>query len=162
LHRTLKLDDLEAAARLARTLALRLSAGDTLCLQGPVGAGKTEVARRIIQTLQSAHGTPEDVPSPTFTLVQTYEAGDLEIWHADLYRLSMLDELHELGLFEAMDTALVLIEWPERMGELAPAGALTLRISLEADDSRRLRLEWSDAKWNSVVNELEQALAGDD
>lgn len=162
MDKTLKLDTLDRTYRLADALAQRLSAGDAVYLKGPVGAGKTEVARRIIQSLQAAEGIAEDVPSPTFTLVQTYQAGDLEIWHADLYRLSTLDELHELGLFEAMDSALVLIEWPERMGALLPAKGLTLDIALDHDDSRMLRLEWSDAKWDSVVKELEQALAVDD
>lgn len=148
---------------MADLLAQRLSAGDAVYLKGPVGAGKTEIARRIIQSLQTAQGVAEDVPSPTFTLVQTYQAGDLEIWHADLYRLSTLDELHELGLFEAMDSALVLIEWPERMGAMLPAQGLMLDIGLaQNDDGRTLRLEWSDAKWDSVVKEIEQALAADD
>lgn len=162
MDKSLKLETLDRTYRVADILARRLSAGDAIYLKGPVGAGKTEVARRIIQSMQAAEGVAEDVPSPTFTLVQTYQAGDLEIWHADLYRLSTLDELHELGLFEAMDTALVLIEWPERMGALLPAGGLTLDIGLDHDDRRTLRLEWSDPKWDSVVKELEQALAGDD
>lgn len=162
---TLKLDTLDRTWLAADLLSRHLKAGDAVFLKGPVGAGKTEVARRIIQTLQSVAGAAEDVPSPTFTLVQTYQAGALEIWHADLYRLSTLDELHELGLFEAMDSALVLIEWPERMGALLPADGLTLDIGLETgpgeDDSRTLRLDWSAAKWDSVVKELEQALAVD-
>lgn len=159
LDTTLKLETLDRTYQVAELLALRLSAGDAVFLKGPVGAGKTELARRIIQTRLAAKGVAEDVPSPTFTLVQTYQAGDLEIWHADLYRLSTLDELHELGLFEAMDGALVLVEWPERMGALLPADGLTLDLALDHGESRSLRLEWSDAKWDSVVKELEQALA---
>ncbi len=162
MDKTLKLETLDRTYQVADLLAERLSAGDTVYLKGPVGAGKTEVARRIIQSMQAAEDVAEDVPSPTFTLVQTYQAGDLEIWHADLYRLSTLDELHELGLFEAMDNALVLIEWPERMGALLPEGGLTLDIGLNHDDGRTLRLEWSDAKWDSIVKEIEQALAADD
>lgn len=163
MDKTLKLETLDQSHRLADILAQRLSAGDAVYLKGPVGAGKTEIARRIIQALQTAaDGAAEDVPSPTFTLVQTYQAGGLEVWHADLYRLSTLDELHELGLFEAMDSALVLIEWPERTGTLLPAGGLTLDIGLDRDEGRTLRLEWSDAKWDSIVKEIEQALAGDD
>lgn len=162
MEKSLKLKTLDQSYLVANLLARHLSAGDAIYLKGPVGAGKTEIARRIIQSLQAAEGVAEDVPSPTFTLVQTYQAGDLEVWHADLYRLSTLDELHELGLFEAMDNALVLIEWPERMGALLPAGGLTLDIGLDHDDSRTLRLEWSDVKWDSVVKEIEQALAVDD
>jgi tRNA threonylcarbamoyl adenosine modification protein YjeE len=162
LEKSFKLETLDRSYVLADLLARRLSAGDAVYLKGPVGAGKTEIARRIIQSLQAAEGVAEDVPSPTFTLVQTYQAGDLEIWHADLYRLSTLDELHELGLFEAMDSALVLIEWPERMGALLPKNGLTLDVGLGHDDGRTLRLEWSDAKWDSIVKEIEQALAVDD
>lgn len=158
----MELDSLERTGALAAVLARRLSAGDAVFLKGPVGAGKTEIARRIIQSMLAAEGLAEDVPSPTFTLVQTYQAGDLEIWHADLYRLSTLDELHELGLFEAMDRDLVLVEWPERMGALLPANGLTLDIGLGPDDRRTLRLEWSAAKWDSVVKELKQALAVDE
>ena len=162
MHATVELHDLDRTHVLADCLARQLGPGDALYLGGPVGAGKTALARRVIQTLQSEHGAAEEVPSPTFTLVQTYQAGPLEVWHADLYRLSTLDELHELGLFDAMDTALVLIEWPERMGDLLPAGGLTLDVSQGDGDARTLRLEWSDAKWNTVVGELQQALAVDE
>ena len=92
-------------------------AGDTLLLQGPIGAGKTHLARALIQARQSAAGrAAEDVPSPSFTLVQTYEAGETEIWHADLFRLGNAAEADELGLTDAFDAAICLIEWPERLG----------------------------------------------
>lgn len=97
-----------------------------LLLDGPIGAGKTHLARALIQARLP---NPEDVPSPTFTLVQTYDAGDVEIWHADLYRLSHPDEVLELGLDDAFDTALCLIEWPDRLGSLTPEKALRLRFS---------------------------------
>ncbi len=136
---------------LAHALCEQLCAGDTLLLQGPVGAGKTAVARAIIQHLQTKYGTAEEVPSPTFTLVQTYTAGPLEIWHTDLYRLSTLDELYELGLTEAMDTALVLVEWPERMGALLPENGLKLVMDIDANDTRQLQFEWTDAKWTDKL-----------
>jgi tRNA threonylcarbamoyladenosine biosynthesis protein TsaE len=77
----------------------------------------------------------EDVPSPTFTLVQSYQA-DVEIWHADLYRLSHPDEVLELGLDEAFDSAICLIEWPNRLGSLLPKGAMRLRFALEGEGRR--------------------------
>ena len=156
-HLTLDLPDTAATDRLGRALAGRLGAGDVVGLEGPVGAGKTHLARAAIRAAQAAAGTPpEDVPSPTYTLVQTYRAGNLEIWHADLYRLSAPDEAWELGLEEAFDTALCLIEWPDRMGGL-PGGALT--VALEASvggTARRARLS-GPAR---IVDGLETAWGG--
>lgn len=126
---------------LARALAPHLRAGDTLALRGEIGAGKSVFARALIKARLNALGLDEDVPSPTFTLVQTYVAGDLEIWHSDLYRLANPDEAHELGLEDAFATALCLIEWPERLGGDLPAAALTLDFApAERDDQRRLTL----------------------
>jgi tRNA threonylcarbamoyladenosine biosynthesis protein TsaE len=113
-------------AQWAIALAPIAQAGRVICLSGDMGTGKTFFARSLIQTLQT---TPEDVPSPTFTLVQTYDAGDLEIWHADLYRLSGPSEVDELGLLGAFDTAFCLIEWPDRLGELIPKNALHMAFS---------------------------------
>ena len=95
-----------------------LRAGDCVLLEGPIGAGKTHFCRALIR---ARLGREEDVPSPTFTLVQTYDA-DVEIWHADLYRLSHPDEALELGLEDAFASAICLVEWPERLGELCAAG----------------------------------------
>ncbi len=119
----------EDTALWASRLSPIATAGRVICLWGDVGAGKTFFARGMIQTLQSKFGTPEDVPSPTFTLVQTYEAGDLEIWHADLYRLSSLDETYELGLDAAFETAFCMIEWPDRLGDLIPQGAIHMTFT---------------------------------
>ena len=92
--------------RLANALRGKFLAGDVVLLSGPIGAGKSHFARALIRALLADHGLAEDIPSPTFTLVQTYQAGDLEIWHSDLYRLTSSDEVHELGLFDAFETAL--------------------------------------------------------
>lgn len=125
----LYLPDPAATERLGAWFAPRLRAGDCLLLEGPIGAGKSLFARSLIQ---SRLGRAEDVPSPTFTLVQTYEA-DLEVWHADLYRLSHPDEVFELGLEAAFDTGICLIEWPDRLGGFAPGGALRLVFAAEGE-----------------------------
>ncbi|MGB3555535.1 MAG: tRNA (adenosine(37)-N6)-threonylcarbamoyltransferase complex ATPase subunit type 1 TsaE [Jannaschia sp.] len=130
-----------ATARLARALVPDLRSGDTLLLEGPVGAGKTSFARHLIGAILAADGLPpEDVPSPTFTLVQTYVARRFEIWHADLYRLGDPGEVAELGLTEAFDTALCLVEWPERIGADRPTGAANLRFDGAGRDGRRLTI----------------------
>ena len=128
----LHLVDADATARLGQWFATRLQAGDCLLLEGQIGAGKSHFARAFIQ---ARLGRAEDVPSPTFTLVQSYQA-DVEIWHADLYRLSHPDEVLELGLEEAFDSAICLIEWPDRLGSLLPKGAMRLRFALEGEGRR--------------------------
>ena len=125
----------EDTARLGAWLAERLQAGDCLLLEGSIGAGKSHLARALIR---ARLGRMEDVPSPTFTLVQTYQA-DTEIWHADLYRLSHPDEVLELGLDEAFGHAICLIEWPDRLGKFVPADALRLSLVPEGA-GRRARL----------------------
>ncbi len=131
-----------ATDALAERIAASLCAGDTILLSGGIGAGKTHLARAVIRALQRRAGEPpEDIPSPTFTLVQTYAAGPLEIWHADLYRLHDPQEIEELGLVAAFDTALCLVEWPDRLGPLEPgAAALHLHLALcpESPEARRL------------------------
>lgn len=142
-----------ATARLAEKIGALLRPGDCLLLDGPIGAGKTHFARHLIQSLMSA---PEDVPSPTFTLVQTYDTDAGEIWHADLYRLSSLDEIEELGLTEAFGAAICLVEWPEKLGPLAPAGALWLRFATDSarTDMRYLTLDWTGPDWGPRLEHL--------
>ena len=122
-HDEVFLPGADDTAELARRIAPRLRAGDVILLHGQIGAGKTHFARALIQSLLVV---PEDVPSPTYTLVQVYPGPEFEIWHTDLYRLSGPDEVHELGLDEAFETALCLIEWPERLGHLTPQKALSV------------------------------------
>ncbi|KAA9006803.1 tRNA (adenosine(37)-N6)-threonylcarbamoyltransferase complex ATPase subunit type 1 TsaE [Histidinibacterium aquaticum] len=134
----------EATDALAARLAPRLGPGDVLLLEGSIGAGKTHFARALIR---ARLGREEDVPSPTFTLVQTYETEGPEIWHADLYRLTGPGEAIELGLEDAFSTAICLVEWPDRLADIRPDSALTL--SFEADaEAHRLTLDgpedWSD------------------
>lgn len=117
-------------AACAVKLAPNLGAGDCVLLDGKLGAGKTHFARALIQKRLADVDLWEDVPSPTYTLVQTYDAGDLEIWHADLYRLESAQDLIELGFDAAFGTALVLIEWPDRLGSAVPPDALWLNFEM--------------------------------
>lgn len=113
----------DTAALGARIAGLAMP-GDCILLEGPIGAGKSSFARAFIR---ARLGRMEEVPSPTFTLVQVYEA-DVELWHADLYRLTRPDEVWELGLDEAFDRAITLVEWPDRLQGHAPPQALWLRL----------------------------------
>ncbi|SFN33411.1 tRNA threonylcarbamoyladenosine biosynthesis protein TsaE [Thioclava dalianensis] len=136
----LTLLDPEVTRRFGAHVADRVGPGDVLLLAGPIGAGKTHFARALIQHRLAKVGLFEDVPSPTFTLVQTYQA-DCEIWHADLYRLTDPDELFELGLDGAFDTALCLIEWPDRLGSETPENAALLQFQSSEDGlARQLEL----------------------
>lgn len=130
---TFDLPDPDATDALARRISGLVSPGTTILLEGPIGAGKTSFARAFIRAIL---GPDEDVPSPTFTLVQTYEAPDFDIWHCDLYRLTSADELVEIGLDEAFETAVCLIEWPDRLGDAAPDAAVTLTFQPTQSDGR--------------------------
>ncbi|GAW35719.1 tRNA threonylcarbamoyladenosine biosynthesis protein TsaE [Roseovarius sp. A-2] len=142
----------DATCAFAQALGSRLSAGDVLLLSGGVGAGKTHFARCLIRALLL---TPEDVPSPTYTLVQTYPGTPCEIWHADLYRLSDPTEVIELGLTEAFESAIALVEWPDRLGDLTPSGAIALDFTPgAAEDTRHLSLTWSDPRWTTRLKGL--------
>jgi tRNA threonylcarbamoyladenosine biosynthesis protein TsaE len=142
------LPDSAATERLGQALAPYMSSRDVIALYGDLGAGKTSLARALIQALLAADGEMEDVPSPTFTLIQTYETQKLNIWHVDLYRLSHPDELIELGLEEALDTGLLIVEWPDRMGEELPPHRLDILFG-EKGEGRTARL----TPWGSVWEE---------
>lgn len=145
---TLTLPDLEATGRLAGRLAPRLRPGDAVLLEGPLGAGKSAFARALLRAL--AGDAALEVPSPSFTLVQSYELASgplagLEVHHFDLYRLSGPADLTELGWDEAR-RGVVLVEWPERLGHLRPEGALMLTLAQGGgEDERIATLEgWTD------------------
>lgn len=142
----------EATERLAAEMAPRLTSGDVVLLSGPVGAGKTHFARHLITRLLT---TPEDVPSPTFTLVQTYHGRSGEIWHADLYRLGDGSEIVELGLSEAFETAICLVEWPDRLGDMAPGDGLSLTLEPgQQENGRSLTVEWQHGDWADRIGDL--------
>lgn len=153
----IRLGDAEATDRLARALAPHLGAGDVVALSGGLGAGKSSFARALIAARLAALGRAEDIPSPSYTLVQTYDLGAVELWHADLYRLGSAEETAELGLDEAFDAAICLVEWPDRLGEALPARRLDLALAFaEAADARRARLAPRGPGWDW----LPAALAG--
>lgn len=130
---TLDLPAEAATVALGQRLAAVARPGDVILLEGQIGAGKSALARAFIR---ARLGREEEVPSPTFTLVQVYETDAGEIWHADLYRLSHPDEVWELGLDEAFGTAICLVEWPDRLGTHLPQGALRIRLQPSGEGRR--------------------------
>jgi len=140
----------DETAAIATALASTLCAGDVILLDGAVGSGKTHFARALIQARLADAGRFEEVPSPSFTLVQIYSDGDTEIWHVDLYRLSDPCDVAELGLESAFDDTVCLVEWPDRLGGLVPKDALRLRLEMTAVPGERLAwLKAPHGKWVS-------------
>ncbi|WP_137179693.1 tRNA (adenosine(37)-N6)-threonylcarbamoyltransferase complex ATPase subunit type 1 TsaE [Roseomonas sp. AR75] len=133
---TIHLPDAAATEALAARLAARARAGDAILLEGPLGAGKSTLARAF---LRAASGDPAlEVPSPTFTLVQGYDLpGGRAAHHYDLWRLDGPADLAELGWDEARE-GIVLVEWPDRLGALAPADALTVALAAGAAEDERI------------------------
>ena len=132
------LHDLAATEILAQRLARLARPGDALLLSGPLGAGKSALARAFLRALL---GDPAlEVPSPSYTLVQSYAvpAGG-QAHHFDLYRLGGAEEVLELGWDEALE-GIVLVEWPERLGALAPPGALRIALTPLDEDGREATL----------------------
>lgn len=124
--------------RLAGRVAALARRGDFLALSGPLGAGKTAFARAflIARAERAGAAPPSEVPSPTFTLAQSYDFGGADIAHFDLYRIRAADEAAELGLDEAQANGIVLVEWPERLGDRIPRDRLDVALALARDDQR--------------------------
>ncbi|CDX53445.1 conserved hypothetical protein [Mesorhizobium plurifarium] len=144
------LADEAATARLGEDLAMALRAGDAIALRGDLGAGKSTLARALIRALADDAGL--EVPSPTFTLVQSYETR-VPVHHFDLYRLSAPDELDELGLDDALSQGAALIEWPERAGDRLPANALWVELA-EHGEARVARLSGQGPFYDRVARSL--------
>lgn len=135
----MRLADAEATAAAGAALAALLRPGDIVALSGGLGAGKTTFARGLL----SALGLEEEAPSPSFAIVQPYEPPEvrLPVLHVDLYRLDEPEETDELGLDDALADGVLLIEWPERMGDRLWPETLRLSFVVEADGARRLTAE---------------------
>jgi tRNA threonylcarbamoyladenosine biosynthesis protein TsaE len=137
------LPDEAATAALAARVAAVARAGDIVALKGELGVGKTAFARAFI----AARGGGEEVPSPTFTLVQVYDLDPVPVWHFDLYRLGTLEEAWELGIEDAFADAISLIEWPERLGPLLPARRLEVALEFGDREGSRRALVSGGAAW---------------
>lgn len=145
---TLKLPSADDTDRFGQTLATIAKPGDCILLRGQIGAGKSALARAFIR---ARLGEETDVPSPTFTLVQTYDDPICEIWHSDLYRLGDTQEAVELGLIDAMETEICIIEWPEIIDELAPETSLNITLCV-LDDHHTAELVFNHA-WTDRLKE---------
>ena len=141
----LSLPDEAATRALGARLAPVLRPGDIVALWGDLGAGKSTLARGLIQ---GALGEETEVPSPTFTLVQIYELPDLDLWHMDLYRLEHAEDVFELGVEDAFVEAASLIEWPERMGAYLPLHRLDIRLE-QAGEARQASLSAPPGEWHN-------------
>jgi len=138
-------------AALGATLAQHAKKGDIIALEGPLGSGKTVFARGFIQALC---GNNTVVPSPTFTLVQIYEAPAFPLWHCDLYRLEDEEDALEIGLEEAFADAVTLIEWADRLGRWLPHRRLSVAfVEEDQDGSRRIVLD-GDSDWHERLEGL--------
>lgn len=125
----------------AENFAKSLSVGDVILLHGNLGAGKSVFARAVIRGLMDDSNL--EVPSPTFTLVQTYETTRGPLWHFDLYRLKEAEEIYELGWEEALGESIMIIEWPERLGALKPSHHIDIHIDIDENDAetRTIQIE---------------------
>lgn len=146
---TLRLETADETDTLGRNLSRIARAGDCFLLRGQIGAGKSALARAFIR---ARLGAETDVPSPTFTLIQTYDCDDVEIWHADLYRLSDPQEAIELGLTDAFEQSICLIEWPELLDDLTPPTAVNIQLHVTPD--AHVAVLTFDATWRDRIGKV--------
>lgn len=156
--RTLPLREVQACAAVLAGMAQK---GDVIALSGDLGAGKTVFAKAFVRALTNED---EDVPSPTFTLVQIYDGRrgneDLTVWHFDLYRLKSADEIYETGFEEALSDGVSLIEWSERAGSLLPRNRLTVHLEAPAGqpDKRDITITANGADWIQRMENIKTCL----
>ncbi|WP_425986226.1 tRNA (adenosine(37)-N6)-threonylcarbamoyltransferase complex ATPase subunit type 1 TsaE [Brevundimonas sp. TWP1-2-1b1] len=148
----IELPDAEATTALGQAVAPLLAPGDSVLLYGPLGMGKSTLARGLIRALTTPD---EDVPSPTFTLVQFYES-DPPVAHFDLYRLTRPEEAFEIGLDEALDEGCAVIEWPERLGEEPGRflGPDQLIITISEQGEGRLATVSGVGRWKELIDHV--------
>lgn len=139
-----------ATVALATAIATHARTGDVIALSGELGTGKTAFARGFIQALSD---NPEEVPSPTFTLVQTYETPNGPVYHFDLYRLNDPDEAIELGIEESFATGMTLIEWPDKLGSYLPADRLDISIAYGSSPEARTITLYGHGTWPQRLRE---------
>lgn len=140
----LELGDENATKDLAIHLAELAQRGDIFALDGPLGSGKSSLARFFIRHLTDP---AEDVPSPTFTLVQSYLAAHATLYHFDLYRLEAPEQAEELGIDDAFADGICLIEWPDRLGRLLPRRHLLVTLAAGAAPEARIATISGDESW---------------
>jgi tRNA threonylcarbamoyladenosine biosynthesis protein TsaE len=148
---TLDLADEAATRALGARLARLARPGDVIALAGTLGTGKSTLARAFVQALTS---DDEEVPSPTFTLVQIYDAAAGQIWHFDLYRLEKAEEAFELGIEDAFIDGICLIEWPDRLGRLMPRKRLDIALSAGDTETARRATLTSHSQWDDRMESL--------
>ena len=148
---SLELPTPRETAALGAAVAAGLRLGEAVCLSGPLGAGKSVLARGMVRSLTTPE---EEVPSPTFTLVQTYAAPAFTLAHFDLYRLTDPEEAWELGLDEALETGAAVIEWPERLGGRLPAHRLEISLSPSLPGEGRVARLEGFGSWVGRVDRL--------
>ncbi len=138
---------------IARLFARLLRASDTILLFGEIGSGKSFFARGVIQSMMINQSIMvEEVPSPTFTIVQTYDALFPSVWHVDLYRVSVFDEIFELDLEDGIETGICLIEWPNKLGRLIPKRNISIKFDLTEPDHnmRKIQIEFNGEGWKHI------------
>ena len=145
----LLLPNLKATTNLADALAPLLRPGDVVTLEGSIGIGKTTFIRALLETL----GCIEEVPSPTFNLLHTYELGSVTFWHFDLFRIEHSSDVYELGVEDALENGICLIEWPKIMAALLPTERLELEFFYKDECSRRVSLR-GEGTWKQRLRKV--------